>query len=112
MVVTTCEATADEIAEVTGIPRARIVVAPPGHRDPAPIAPESPVHPPFVLAVGAVTPRKGFQVLVEAASRVGPDCPPVVIAGPDLWRAEVVRERVRELGMTARVQFLGRVGDR
>jgi glycosyltransferase involved in cell wall biosynthesis len=112
VVITTCESTAMDIARVAGISRERIVVAPPGHRPPSIVAPESAVPPPFILAVGAITPRKGFDVLADAAARIGGDCPPVVIAGPDGWRADQVRSRVKELGIEGRVHFLGRVGDR
>ena len=112
VVVATCHATADHVSEVTGIQRERIVVAPLGHRAPSADAPPSPLPPPYILAVGSVTPRKSFDVLAEAAAMLGSDCPPIVIAGPDGWRAEEVRERVTGIGMDGRVRFLGRVDDR
>lgn len=110
MVVTTCEATADAVVTHTAIARDRIVIAPPAPRAPSPVAPPSPVDGPYLLAVGAVTPRKGVGVLAEALARI-PDAPPLVVAGPDGWRADEVRRRVSEAGMDGRVRWLGRVDD-
>lgn len=111
LVVTTCEATKDEIVAHTAVPADRILVASLGRRHPSPVSPPSPVAGPYVLAVGAVTPRKGFDVLAEAVARLGPEAPLVVVAGPDGWRADEVRRRVLELGVADRVTFLGRVAD-
>jgi glycosyltransferase involved in cell wall biosynthesis len=111
MVVTTCEATAADVVAHTAIDRDRIVVAPPAPRPPSPAPPPSPVPPPFLLAVGAVTPRKGVGVLAEALARV-PDAPPLVVAGPDGWHADDVRRQVAAAGMDDRVRWLGRVDDR
>ena len=109
VVTTTCEATADHITEVTGIERASIVVAPPGVRAPH-ARPGSPmVGGTYVLAVGSVTPRKGFERLAEAVAALGSLAPRVVIAGPPGWRADAVRSRVTASG--AAVTFLGRVDD-
>jgi glycosyltransferase involved in cell wall biosynthesis len=110
VVVTTCEATADEIVRVAGFPRERIVIARPGVLPPSGDAP-SPVEPPFVLAVGQVTPRKGFDLIAEAAALLGGDCPPVVLAGPDWWRSDDVRRRIAEVDVHRRVRFLGPVDD-
>jgi glycosyltransferase involved in cell wall biosynthesis len=111
VVVTTCEATADEIVRVAGFPRERIVVAPPGVLPHTSTAGEPPVEPPFVLAVGQVTPRKGFDLIAEAASKLGDRCPTVVLAGPDWWRSEDVRRRIAEVDVKSRVRFLGPVDD-
>ncbi|MEP6909254.1 MAG: glycosyltransferase family 1 protein [Actinomycetota bacterium] len=110
VVVTTCEATADEIVRLAGIPRERIVIARPGVLPPHGDAP-IPVEPPFILAVGQVTPRKGFDVIAEAAARLGERCPPVVLAGPDWWRSEDIRGRIAELDVHQRVRLLGPVDD-
>jgi glycosyltransferase involved in cell wall biosynthesis len=110
VVLALCEASADRIAEMAGVDRDRIVVAPPGRR------PELGVHeplvePPYLLAVGSVTPRKGFQVLIEALAALGADSPPLVVAGPDGWRAEEVKQRATDLAVADRVRFLGHVPD-
>jgi glycosyltransferase involved in cell wall biosynthesis len=110
VVVTTCQATADEIVRVAGFPRERIVIARPGVLPPHGDAP-IPVEPPFVLAVGQVTPRKGFDVIAEAAARLGERCPPVVLAGPDWWRSEDIRRRIAEVDVHRRVRLLGPVDD-
>lgn len=110
VVLTTCRSTADEIAEL-GVPAERIVVAPLGHRPvpgtlPAPVVP-----PPYLLYVGALTPRKGLDVLVDAVAALPPTLPPLVVAGPDGHGASEVRAAVAGSGAADRVRFLGRVSD-
>lgn len=111
VVVTTCEATAEEIVRAAGIPRQRIVVAPPGPVTAA--AAGSAIQPdePYLLAVGQVTPRKGLEVLASAAALLGARCPRVLIAGPDWWRSDEVREAIAEHDVHGRVQLLGAVDD-
>ena len=58
-----------------------------------------------------MTPRKGFQILIEALATLGDDAPPLVIAGPDGWRAEEVKQRAVDLHRQDRVRFLGHVSD-
>ena len=110
VVLALCRASADRIAEVAGVDRDRIVVAPPGRRPELGVQ-DVLVPPPYLLAVGAVTPRKGFQVLIEALAALGADSPPLVIAGPDGWRADEVKQRAIDLGVSDRVRFLGHVPD-
>jgi glycosyltransferase involved in cell wall biosynthesis len=111
VIVTTCEATAVEIVRVAGFPRDRIVVAPPGvlrledGHTPAPVAP------PYILSVGQVTPRKGFDVLAEACALLGDRSPPLVIAGPDWWQSETIRARIAAVDERRRVRLLGPVDD-
>lgn len=109
VVIADCHATAAEIAEATGRPRDDVVVAPPGAllTPGASLAP--PVAPPYVLAVGDVTPRKGLATLASALARVS-DAPPLVIAGPDGWRADDVRAEVSS-ALGDRATFLGWVED-
>lgn len=111
VLVATCETTADQVSEVTGVDRERVVVAPPGHREPSATHPAPIVASPYILAVGAVTPRKSFHLLAEAVARLGTDAPQVVVAGPPSWRAEEVMEHIARVGMRERVTFLGRVSD-
>jgi glycosyltransferase involved in cell wall biosynthesis len=110
VVLALCDASADRIAEVAGVDRQRIVVASPGRR-PELGAHEPLLQPPYLLAVGSVTPRKGFQVLIEALAVLGADWPPLIVAGSDGWRADEVRRRASDLGVDARVRFLGHVSD-
>jgi glycosyltransferase involved in cell wall biosynthesis len=111
VVVTTCEATAQEISRVAGISRTRIVVAPPGPGKAAVAG--SATHPeqPYVLAVGQITPRKGLDVLAAATALLGVRCPRVLVAGPDWWRSREVREAIAEHDLHGRVQLLGPVDD-
>lgn len=120
VVVCDCNAVARDVAEALGRPLEDIVVAPPGPLAPpaaVPPAPApdhfSPVAEPFVLAVGSLTPRKGFDIAATALARLreeGHDAPLLVVAGPDGWRADEVRRSV-EGALGPRVRFLGRVGD-
>jgi glycosyltransferase involved in cell wall biosynthesis len=110
-VVTTCGSTADEVAAASGIDRARIVVAAPGHRQPGEAPSPVVVAPPYILAVGSITPRKGFQILAAAMARRTHAWPVVVVAGPDGWRADDVRRETVALGLGDRFRFLGRVSD-
>jgi glycosyltransferase involved in cell wall biosynthesis len=87
-----------------------IMVASPGRRQPLGVT-EPLTPPPYILAVGSVTPRKAFDVLADALAELGDDAPHAVIAGPDGWRADVIRRRVAELGLEHRMRFLGRVDD-
>jgi glycosyltransferase involved in cell wall biosynthesis len=109
VVITQCDATADEISSVGRVPRERIVVAPPGTRSmPTAVAPPR-ISEPYILCVGGVNPRKGLDVLAAAVARLGPDAPLVIIAGPDGWRASAVREKVSSADAYRRVRFVGEV---
>jgi glycosyltransferase involved in cell wall biosynthesis len=107
-VVTSCASTADEIARVGGIPRERIEVTPFGYRVETAPSSKPPLEGPYVLSVGALEPRKGVNVLAQAVEAI-PGCPPVVIVGPDGWRAGEVRRQVLSAQRNAEVHFLGPV---
>lgn len=113
-VVTTCQATAEEIARVGDLPRERIVVAPlgvlPAQASGVDGGDEVPEEP-YLLAVGALTPRKGAEVLARAASLLGPGCPPVLVVGPDGWRSDEVRRALRQADTGGRLRVLGSVDD-
>ena len=107
-----CNATAEEVANATGRALGDVVVAPPGPLLAAPNEASndaSSTAPPYVLAVGSVTPRKGFATLARALAKLG-DPPPLVIVGPDGWRAREVRGEV-SAALGERVRFLGWVPD-
>jgi glycosyltransferase involved in cell wall biosynthesis len=111
VIVTTCEATADEIARVGPYPRDRIVVAAPGVAALAAAKGAAAESGPYILAVGAMTPRKGFDVLAAAAGLLGAECPPVLIAGPDYWGADAMRRAIADADTHSRVELLGAVDD-
>jgi glycosyltransferase involved in cell wall biosynthesis len=110
-VVATCESTADDIASVLELDRASMIVAPPGLSSFPPASARRPIDEPYVLAVGAISPRKGYDVLAEAAAILGADCPRIVIAGQDYWRADDVRAAIDRLDRHSRVQVIGAVDD-
>ncbi len=69
---------------------------------------------PFILGLGTLEPRKNFSGLVEAFTRLleRRRLPhELAIAGGKGWLYEPIFERVRALGLDARVRFLGHVGD-
>jgi glycosyltransferase involved in cell wall biosynthesis len=67
---------------------------------------------PFVLFVGALQPRKNATALLEAFARVrGHDEVELVLAGGDRGGLADVHERVRDLGLGARVRLLGHVSE-
>lgn len=108
--VATCRTTADNIAEVTGIDRARIRVAYPGHRVPLDRDVPPPVAGPYLLAVGAITPRKGFELAVRALEHLDPEVR-LVLAGPRGWRADHFDEVLARSPSRDRVITAGRVSD-
>jgi glycosyltransferase involved in cell wall biosynthesis len=95
-VVVTSAATARLVAAEYGVPAERITVARPGS-DPAPPAQEnrsgSNDGVVRLLSVGAVVPRKGFDVLISALARL-PDLP---------WRLTMAGDRTRDHDAAARL---------
>jgi glycosyltransferase involved in cell wall biosynthesis len=111
VVVCVSQATADSVID-HGVDRDRVVVVPNGVTalpEPNPsAAPERP----FLLAVGSLTPRKGLETLVAAFAHADlPDDLVLVLAGPDGWAADRVREAVRRAAPPGRVRLAGRVTD-
>jgi glycosyltransferase involved in cell wall biosynthesis len=93
MVVVTSAATGRLLHEDFGIANDRIAVAEPGV-DPAPRVPATRM-PPRILAVGAVSPRKGFDILVDALARVA-DLP---------WQATIAGSLTRNPAATANLRL-------
>ena len=92
-VVVTSPATAKLVASGYGVPAERITVAKPGN-DPAPRAHGSRDGTPHLLSVAAVTPRKGFDVLVAALATLA-ELP---------WRLTIAGDLTRDPGEAARLQ--------
>lgn len=111
VVLTTCAATRAAIIENTRIPEDRIVVAPLGHRRARSSSAQRLIDGPYLLAVGSLTPRKGFHTLIEALARMADMNLPLVIAGPDGWRADEIRRTVQRVGIAPQIRILGRVDD-
>ena len=64
---------------------------------------------PIVLYLGKLTPRKGVDHLVEAIAQLQNQDAVLVVAGNDMGVQVPLERRVRELGLTNRVRFLGLV---
>jgi glycosyltransferase involved in cell wall biosynthesis len=91
-VVVTSAATARLLAADYAVPAARITVAMPGS-DPAPLAQGSNDGMVRLLSVGAIVPRKGFEILVAALSTL-----------TDLnWRLTIAGDRTRDRDAAARL---------
>ena len=91
-VVVTSAATAKLLASDYGVPAGRIAVARPGS-DPAPMSQESQDGVVRLLSVGAIVPRKGFDVLITALATL-----------TDLsWRLTIAGDRTRDRNAAARL---------
>ncbi|MEJ2868170.1 glycosyltransferase family 4 protein [Actinomycetospora sp. OC33-EN08] len=116
-VATTSRWTADRVVAVHGVDPARVVVAPPGV-DPAPPAPGSAVAGvrPRLLCLGALTPTKGQDLLVDALAGLRAQDWTCSLVGPltrDPGFVASLRARVIAHGLADRVTVTGPlVGDR
>jgi glycosyltransferase involved in cell wall biosynthesis len=110
-VVTTSRWTADRARGRHGLDPARVHVATPG-ADPAPVSPGSAVTgaPPRLLCLGAPTPTKAQDVLVEALARVADRPWTAVLAGPtnrDPGFVAALRAAIAGHGLAGRVAVPG-----
>ena len=110
-VVTTSRWTADRVVARHGLDPARAVVATPGV-DPAPVSPGSAVTgtPPRLLCLGALTPTKGQDVLVEALAGLADRSWTAVLAGPtsrDPGFVVGLRAAIARRGLAGRVAVPG-----
>jgi glycosyltransferase involved in cell wall biosynthesis len=111
-VITTSHSTSALLAREFAVPGDRLVVAEPGTA----LAPRAPRHgtPPHLLSVGAVSPRKGYDVLVEALGGLCDIDWRLTIAG-DLTRSPATAMGLREIisacGLADRVTLAGTVTD-
>lgn len=92
-VVVTSDTTAQTLAADFGVPREKVTVATPG-TDPAPRA-RGAGGAPSLLAVGALVPRKGFDLLIEALSDLADLDWRLVIAGSPAADPATARDIVR-----------------
>jgi len=65
----------------------------------------------YLLSVGSVEPRKDHETLFAAVRRLGPDTPPVVVAGSHGWNAEAILDGAAGLIAAGRVVVVGRVAE-
>ncbi len=109
--VTTSRFTRDLLVAAFGVSPERIAVAEPG-TEPARRAAGSGTGPVHLLAVGAVTPRKGFDLLVDALARLTDLGFALTIVGaldraPD--HVAALRGRIAASGLEARIFLAGAV---
>jgi glycosyltransferase involved in cell wall biosynthesis len=95
LVVTTSRPTADLLVARFGVPPGRLEVILPG-TDRAPLSVGSGGPEVELLSVGAIVPRKGFDLLVEALARLA-DLP---------WRLTIAGDRERDSGAVARLDAI------
>lgn len=111
-VITTSEATLDLLVQHYDVPASRITVAEPGVEQ-ACRARGSADRTIRLLAVGAISPRKAYPLLIEALAGLAALPWALTIAGPTLDGGE--EERVRRIiansGLEKRVTLAGRVDD-
>lgn len=112
-VIVTSRSTARILAEDYDVAPDRITVAEPG-TEPVPRAGGSGEPAPVILAVGALSPRKGYDVLVEALARLGGEAWRLVIAGardrsPDTDAA--LQAAIARHGLARRITLAGAVSD-
>lgn len=108
-IVVTSDFTATRVVAM-GVARAKIRVAPPGSRaTPAAVGPGLD-HPPRLLCVASVIPRKGHDVLVNALARIR-NLPWTCVCVGSLRRdppfALAVRQTVAREGLEGRIRFPG-----
>lgn len=123
----------DEVVDLLGVDAARVRVVPYGVDGPGQIAPARPPAPagrpapagsprslerpspsaPYLLALGAVEPRKDLPTLVRAFAELAPSHEDLelVVAGPDGWGAPAFTAAVAASGVARRVVRLGYLGE-
>jgi glycosyltransferase involved in cell wall biosynthesis len=112
-VVVTSASTARLLRSDYGVAEDRLTVAPPG-TDPAPLARGSADGVIALLAVGAVVPRKGYDVLIAALARIAELPWRLTIAGDcrrDVAEARRLAANIRRHRLAARVTVAGIVSN-
>ena len=112
-IIVTSRITGRILIEEYAVPADRITVAEPGTA-PAPRAIGSGRSEPTILTVGAISARKGYDVLVAALARLQGEAWRLVIAGATDRAPEVhaaLREAIRHHGLEARVTLTGAISD-
>ena len=121
-VIAVSESTADDIAQLLGLPRRRITVIPNGIDNPAlrPLPPDKvaafrrakDLPERVILYVGTLEPRKNLPALIRAYAAIRAETgATLVLAGGKGWFYEEIFRTVRDLGLADVVRFPGYVPD-
>ena len=113
-IVVTSEMTAATLERDYGVDRASITVAMPGIDRPASVKAHHGDAAPNLLAVATVTPRKAYDVLIDALAQIADLEWHCTIAGsldraPDTTAA--IRRQIEDNGLTGRIDLIGEVTD-
>jgi glycosyltransferase involved in cell wall biosynthesis len=109
-IVATSGATARTLHEIFGIEPDRIAVAEPGVERASRAAGSGGCGPLHIVSAGAITPRKGFDTLIEALGLLREVPWRATIAGSldrDATTARQVQDHARRLGLGERIRFTG-----
>ena len=112
-VIVTSEPTAEHLSSTLGVTRARIAVVMPGTDD-APRSAGSGAPGCRILSVGALVPRKGHDLLLDALARLLDLDWHLTIVGTrfrDPAYADALEAKAANLGIARRVEFAGEVDD-
>ena len=109
VVLADSHATASRLVQ-RGLDERRVAVV---HLGVTPLPPPAPLAlpVPYLLLVGAITRRKGYDVLLRAFARANLPSVRLVFAGPDDFDAGFCRPLAAKLGLGERALFLGPVDD-
>jgi glycosyltransferase involved in cell wall biosynthesis len=113
-VIATSDATARLLVADYGVPAARLTVVKPGTDRAATHEPRASGEPLTLLTVGAIVPRKGHDVLIEALARLKDNPWRLVIAGDNTRSAETAArldEDIERYGLSQRIEIVGAVPD-
>jgi glycosyltransferase involved in cell wall biosynthesis len=114
-VITTSAMTAQSLIDDFGIHRNLLTIAPPGGDPPVARPQLRPLDaPPLLLSVGAVIPRKGHDLLVQALGEIGDLSWTCIIAGSldrDPQAAARLRVQLAASNVSARISLAGEIED-
>jgi glycosyltransferase involved in cell wall biosynthesis len=111
-VISTSDATARLLVADYGVPAKHLTVVKPGTDRAATHEPRAPGEPLKLLTVGAIVPRKGHDVLVEALARLKDHLWRLVIVGDNTRNPETVArldEDIVRYGLSDRIEIVGPV---
>ena len=113
-VICNSKITAATLVTDYGVPIEKITIAEPGVDSPIDRTPRPPNEIPHILAVGSITPRKGYEILIEALALIA-DLPWICTIAGSLDRAPettaALRKQIAIHRLEDRVILVGEVAD-